>query len=713
MTTLHACLQDTPRRTLLVIARQRGLAVPAATPKARLIETLSSALLETDSLQRALLQLTGDERAALSTLLRQSGPLPRATFEHRFGSIRPYQPWRKDVAPQPWLDPVGPGERLFYLGLIFYRTVGQGRHVQTDLLIPADLASSLTPLLALSSINSTQAVRASATTPGVPPDPCRDIAWLLGLLQRDDVRPLHGRWLPPRVLRAWNARCSMPESTGDLRSELQTRYLRTLHFIAEAAGLVTVAGGWLLPTTRAWEWLSADSETQWRWLWEAWPRDPSLWNIYRLPGHSHPTSLARFQAALPQLAPLAANEWSITTEFVSTFLSTHISPADEWERWEPDYHMQALVDLITGFLAHLGLTEIDGARFRLTPIGAWLLGGSTPDLPRPTAMRLALAPDTTGRLSVEVPSHPNLAHLARLIALADKTAVDSARPCLSLSAESVNRARGRGAPLEEILGLLENVTGAPLPRRTRATLHDWDKRGAHLTISRVTLLETDDPALLSALTRQRRFRRRINRTLSPRALVLDEAGLDAAIAHLRRAGYHPRLIGIPDQPRNSSAVADHAALLLARSVYQGLARFIALPAPLPASIFIDLEQRLSPSAIAAAEAQAARVLDALAAALDGWTPLPSPQPGHDQDTLRPSIEAAIRDGQLLRLAYWTAGRGELTHRLVEPYRLEQRGYTLYLIGYCREARAERIFRLDRIQDLQTVDQSDAEGSPDS
>ncbi|MFC1975318.1 WYL domain-containing protein [Chloroflexota bacterium] len=36
------------------------------------------------------------------------------------------------------------------------------------------------------------------------------------------------------------------------------------------------------------------------------------------------------------------------------------------------------------------------------------------------------------------------------------------------------------------------------------------------------------------------------------------------------------------------------------------------------------------------------------------------------------------------------------HRQVEPYRLEWRSDTPYLVGFCHLAQAERVFRVDRI-----------------
>jgi proteasome accessory factor C len=63
------------------------------------------------------------------------------------------------------------------------------------------------------------------------------------------------------------------------------------------------------------------------------------------------------------------------------------------------------------------------------------------------------------------------------------------------------------------------------------------------------------------------------------------------------------------------------------------------------------------------------------------------------------IQEALAEGQALEMDYYTAGRDELTHRLVEPYRLEQRGDVHYLVGFCHRAQAERVFRVDRIRSI--------------
>ncbi|MEW5958286.1 MAG: WYL domain-containing protein [Chloroflexota bacterium] len=71
------------------------------------------------------------------------------------------------------------------------------------------------------------------------------------------------------------------------------------------------------------------------------------------------------------------------------------------------------------------------------------------------------------------------------------------------------------------------------------------------------------------------------------------------------------------------------------------------------------------------------------------------------------IETALATGQALQMSYFSPGWDQLTRRLVEPYRLERRGDTAYLIGFCHRAQAERMFRLDRIREVAIATQTKA------
>jgi proteasome accessory factor C len=65
-------------------------------------------------------------------------------------------------------------------------------------------------------------------------------------------------------------------------------------------------------------------------------------------------------------------------------------------------------------------------------------------------------------------------------------------------------------------------------------------------------------------------------------------------------------------------------------------------------------------------------------------------------------DRAITERRRLWLRYYSSGRGEMTEREVDPIRLVTEGHT-YLEGWCRLSEDRRIFRLDRIADIEVLD----------
>jgi hypothetical protein len=725
MDDLRTCLEGTPRRTLLAIARLQGLRPKASAPKAELVEQLHAALLNPDHLEVLLDRLDSGEREVMAALLGAGNQMPRRRFERRFGTIRPYKPWRDDLPRQPWREPKGAGERPFYLGLLYIRSGPGSRGLaQQAVGIAKDLALLLNTLAPPSPVNVSRATPLVPSEPGVRVKPpvdhgCRDIGALLALLHAQDVVPLHGRWLSPRSLDAWRSRCVHPEPTEAPRSELHTQRLRSLHFLAEAAGLVGLAGRYLKPTPRGWTWLAADHTMRFTVLWEAWHQNPALWARYRMPGHACSFILDVLLALIPQLA-LAAKDvssrlrptWLDLESFLAAAQQATPSIPAEWLDWTAEYRAKAMVEFITVFLSALGVVETAaeaGPSFRVTSLGAWLLGASEEPLwPEPKPIDLTLAPDGVSWLHIERPHFLKSLHRVGLELYATW---DQGRYILTPA--SFNRARGRGGTLEALLATLEEAGGALPSHEVRAMLRRWDRSGARMTLNRSAVLECDDPAVLSRLCGRRRFRRYVVRTLSPRAVVLNDAHLPAAVRYLRREGHDPRVFLPTEEAAVPAGRTVEAFQLLAGRVYQGLARFIQLPSWYPSGVLDGLAAALPPAEAAAADVQAQGILDSVADALDGWTPHPSPEPGLDPEVTWPQIEAAIRQGKSLRITYWTAGRGALTHRKVSPYRLERRARACYLVAFCHQARAERVFRLDRIHDLQVVDAPELDSDLDA
>jgi proteasome accessory factor C len=75
--------------------------------------------------------------------------------------------------------------------------------------------------------------------------------------------------------------------------------------------------------------------------------------------------------------------------------------------------------------------------------------------------------------------------------------------------------------------------------------------------------------------------------------------------------------------------------------------------------------------------------------------------------VRETVQSALQAGRAVRMSYYTASKDEMTERTVDPMRVlivEGRGY---LEAWCRRAEAVRLFRLDRIDWLDVLDEPSA------
>lgn len=68
-----------------------------------------------------------------------------------------------------------------------------------------------------------------------------------------------------------------------------------------------------------------------------------------------------------------------------------------------------------------------------------------------------------------------------------------------------------------------------------------------------------------------------------------------------------------------------------------------------------------------------------------------------------TLVRAIEERRSVAMNYFSAGRGELTHRLMDPYHLRLVEGAWYCIGYCHERREVRTFALDRVQDVEITE----------
>jgi len=68
-----------------------------------------------------------------------------------------------------------------------------------------------------------------------------------------------------------------------------------------------------------------------------------------------------------------------------------------------------------------------------------------------------------------------------------------------------------------------------------------------------------------------------------------------------------------------------------------------------------------------------------------------------------ALSAALAAERRVHLSYYVPGRDEITERDVDPMRVTWAGGRPYLEGYCRNAEAVRLFRLDRVHGLTVLE----------
>ncbi len=77
----------------------------------------------------------------------------------------------------------------------------------------------------------------------------------------------------------------------------------------------------------------------------------------------------------------------------------------------------------------------------------------------------------------------------------------------------------------------------------------------------------------------------------------------------------------------------------------------------------------------------------------------------DRETrMLPALRRSLDDGHALLLRYYTATRDETTERIVDPMRLFEMDGHNYLEAWCRSAEGMRVFRIDRIEHVEQLDE---------
>lgn len=692
------------------------------------------------SRQAALQRLSPTARAALLQLCT-AHRLPAAIFWADYGPLRrPQGRTRKANADAaPWVAPATVSEELYYSGLLHgveHANIQRSAHVQPP--------PPLCPHLLLTAVETTAAPAGPAAPHAWPL--LHDLAqYLIFHSQHADLSLLHGRWLAPTQLKALNARLLQPAELP-LRSHKAAGRLCWLAFLAQAAHLLTADG----LTAAAWSWLAAAPATQLLTLWLAWQRAPdALRRTYAQPD-AFLGGADRTPWPQPLIHLLAQqNDLFHAARLADQILGSADTLLAYFAAYLPDSATltHTVAELLAGPLTSLGLVQRQSAAhssdppaqiaYILAPAGHWLLHPAlpAPALPftsgEPAVVRWVDEPPSTPPaaswltppyLQLDVAAAAPFDQQAHLAAFADYArfapptdAADGPRHRWLLHRDALARAAAADRPFVQLTDALAGLQ-ITLPAAHLATLQRWHGEGRTLRLRTLPLLQSSQPDQMAALWQDRRLRPLLQELLSPTTATLNAATAEAANL-LRRAGHwvaHPAApaaipagAALADGEENADPAAalvgpDAALLWLAAQLYQQLGEHLTLPAPMPSPTLDRLWRHIDPYQQALLQSQLDQLLQRLQNLLDGYTHTPAPYAPDPVDPHQwlPPINAAIAAGRSLTIHYYSAGRNLLTRRTIDPYWIEERHGIPYLRAYCHQSARDRLFRLDRVQEVE-------------
>ena len=215
------------------------------------------------------------------------------------------------------------------------------------------------------------------------------------------------------------------------------------------------------------------------------------------------------------------------------------SEEEGWDLVEAPF----ITNVITGPLHWLGLVDLgygDAEQtpiaYRLTPLGAWLLGLGPPvEIPTEKQGRIIVQPNFQ-ILAMDPVSDQTL---ATLDIFADRISAERAIE-YRMSRESVYRGQQRGWSAQRIIAYLEEISGGKLPQNVVVSLQEWQALHERITIyRRVALVHAHDPEVLDQLSRHPNLTELLRHRPAPTAALVNPQQVDALIEAFGTAGVLP------------------------------------------------------------------------------------------------------------------------------------------------------------------------------
>ncbi|HMS76789.1 YafY family protein [Gordonia sp. (in: high G+C Gram-positive bacteria)] len=107
---------------------------------------------------------------------------------------------------------------------------------------------------------------------------------------------------------------------------------------------------------------------------------------------------------------------------------------------------------------------------------------------------------------------------------------------------------------------------------------------------------------------------------------------------------------------------------------------------------------------AAVDRAIAKIENAVGARVTGVAAAVDTARPDDADSTYATIKSAVRDQRALRLKYYTATSDTTSTRTVDPIAVKVVDNAMYLEAWCREAEDRRLFRFDRVDEAEALDE---------
>jgi len=492
--------------------------------KTTCVKRLTQRLTQPDIISE-IAYLTPEEAEALAELVKAGGRLPRASFSRQFGEVRLMGPgWLE--REEPWLDPVGPAEALWYRGLIYLAFDETAEETVEFFFVPSELYAQLATDIAATDTAVPPSLPATEAPDKIRPgrsDAVDDLTAILAMAQNNPLQEEQLDWLTPLLLDP------QPDRRGLLIS------------LALEMDLLRRSEEGVRPTRAALNWLQQSREQQLRQLFDSW--SSSSWNeLFHTPGLICEGSSWQNDPLLARTVLLDnlphTGEWHTVSDLISlikdedpdfqrptgnydtwyirdTASDAYITGFSNWDLVEG----RLLRFLIEGPLFWLGLVDLaangDG-RFRLSERALnWLANQPAPS--DEVTVPLVVQPDAT----VLAPFNANRYQRFQLARISEAEAVTAGKPFVyRLTPDALSQAQAQGISPQRIIDFLIENSGRPLPTSVRRGIERWASEGAEARLESVVILRVKEAEILDKLRANSKTRTLLGESLGALATTV-------------------------------------------------------------------------------------------------------------------------------------------------------------------------------------------------